>query len=225
MKIGICSDTHGDPMPDFPPECGLVLHAGDLYDFDNIPDPEKAARLVEQIQARQVNFVRGNHDISDDLKLIAAGGDLSGELARVAPGLWIAGIGKGCGHRDLHGDVSVMTPTEAGLVDVCSSVLNAAMGAMKDGDQVILLTHYPARLPGKKKEEGFFFDCVFQVCEALRPAIIVQGHTHRQFGKVVEHDGMTFAWPGPAGMVLDLTPEGAVKVSKLTKIIDRRGKA
>lgn len=224
MRIGICSDTHGELLPDFPSDCGLVLHAGDLYDFDEFADPGKADGIAGQLKDRRVLLVRGNHDITDGLKLFSSR-DLSGMVLRVAPGLWVAGIGRGCGHRDVHGDAVVMTPTESGLIGVCGGVLEAAMGEMRDGDQAILLTHYPARLPGEKEKEGFFFDCVFKVCEALRPAVVVQGHTHGKFGKVVEHDGMTFVWPGPAGMTLDLTPEGQVRLAPRTRVTDkRRGK-
>jgi calcineurin-like phosphoesterase family protein len=225
MRIGICSDTHGEPLPEFPSDCEVVLHAGDLYDFDEVTDPGKADGIAEQLGGRKVLLVRGNHDITDSRKLFS-NRDLSGIVARIAPGMWVAGIGRGCGHRDFHGDAVVMTPTESGLMGVCGGVLEAAMGAMRDGDQVVLLTHYPARLPGKRKagEEGFFFDSVFKVCEALRPAVVVQGHTHNKFGKVVEHDGMTFVWPGPAGMTLDLTPEGQVRLAPRTRITDRRGR-
>jgi calcineurin-like phosphoesterase family protein len=222
LRLGICSDTHGDPLPDFPSDCPLVLHAGDLYDFDQINDPAKATRIVEQVASRKVAFVRGNHDISDDLRIMATC-DLSGGLARLADGLWVAGIGMGCGHRvaGLSG-AEVMTPTEAGLVGVCGRLLQLAVKTMKDGDRSILLTHYPARLPGQRENEGFYFDCVFQVCQALRPLAVVQGHTHSDFGKVQEHDGLVFIHPGPAGMVLEVSPDG-VKTFPVTKVTDKRG--
>lgn len=211
MRMGICSDTHGEPLPEFPDDCEVILHAGDLYDFDEVADPGKADRIVDQVKARNILLVRGNHDITDGLGVFTKR-DISGTVVRVAPGMWVAGIGRSCGHRGLHGDAVVMTPTESGLMGVCGGVLEVAMGKMKDGDQVVLVTHYPARLPGEKEKEGFFFDCVFKVCEALRPAIVVQGHTHSRFGKVKEHDGMTFVWPGPTGMTMSMTPNGQVRL-------------
>lgn len=219
MRIGICSDTHGDPLPEFPTDCELILHAGDLYDFDDLHNTEKAVKLVEQIAAHKVVFVRGNHDITDRLKLMATC-DISRKLARLADGLWIAGIGLGCGHRDGK-KIEVMTPTEGGLVSICGQVLQLAIENMKEGDRSILLTHYPARLPEDKLNEGFYFDCVFQVCQALRPLVVIQGHTHRDFGKKIEHDGMIFVWPGPDGMVLELSQDD-VKISPITKITDKR---
>jgi calcineurin-like phosphoesterase family protein len=219
MRIGICSDTHGNPLPEFPSDCELILHAGDLYDFDELHDVAKARRLVEQVASRKVAFVRGNHDITDHMRIIVTA-DLSGKLARLADWLWVVGIGIGCGNRKAGG-VEVMTPTEGGLVGVCNQVLKLAVEHMKEGDRSILLTHYPARLPDERLDEGFRFDCVFKVAQALRPLAIVQGHTHRDFGRIKEHDGLTFIHPGPQGMILEVTPN-STKTIPLTKITDNR---
>jgi predicted phosphodiesterase len=218
MKIGICSDTHGEPLPEFPTDCEIILHAGDLYDFDDLHDSIKATKIVEQVTTRKVVFVRGNHDITDRMKIMATC-DISGKLARLG-NIWVVGLGLGCGHRDGR-KIEVMIPTEGGLIGICSQLLGLATENMKDGDSSILLTHYPARLPGEKVNEGFYFDCVFKVCQALRPLVVVQGHTHRDFGKVIEYDGMTFVWPGPAGKVLELSSSG-IKIIPVIKITDRR---
>jgi Icc-related predicted phosphoesterase len=135
----------------------------------------------------------------------------------VAPGLWIAGIGMGCGSEG-----SVATPNDALLATVCARLLKAAVENMKEGDQTILLTHYPARMPEAHREEGFFFDCVWQVCQALQPSVVIQGHAHRSFGKVFERDGMTFFWPGPEGGIVEVKPDGRVVTNKLTRVNDRR---
>lgn len=222
MRIGICSDTHGDPLPEFPTDCELILHAGDLYDFDDLHNHAKAIKIVEQVASRKVVFVRGNHDITDRLKIMATC-DISGELTRLADGLWIAGIGLGCGHRD-GCKIEVMTPTEGGLVGICGQLLNLAVENMKEGDRTILLTHYPARFPDQKmNEEGFYFDCVYKVCQALRPLVVIQGHTHKNFGDIEKHDGMTFVWPGHDGMILDLSDGVSLSpIIKVIKVIDKR---
>lgn len=205
IRIGCCSDTHGKPLPAFE-SADLIVHAGDLYDFDKLPNDAHAVKIVEYIRDNRVVFVRGNHDVTDPLKLMKA--DLSARVAKIAPGLWLAGIGMGCA-----GDDAVMLPDEGHLVPLCRKVIDQAVAQFSEGDHCIVVTHYPAKVAEAaphyrgQSTRGFFFDCVRVLCDAMQPITVIQGHTHSMNGKVLQSNGLQYAWPGPRGMMLEVDTE------------------
>lgn len=210
FRFGLCADTHGKPFPKFDSP-RLVIHAGDMYDFGRLPSAEHAVAIVEAVKATPTLFVKGNHDTNDSYKIMKAG-DITGQVCQFVPrrearpALWFVGIGMGCGTED--GGIGL--PSEGHLAKVCGEVLNQAVAKMQDGDQCILVSHYPALVPEVMPflkgygTEGFFFNCVRKVCEALRPLLAIQGHAHSMNGRTIESDGITYVWPGPAGMILEV---------------------
>ena len=235
FRIGLCADTHAKPFPKFE-DPHMVIHAGDMYDFDKLPNTDNAIAIVEAVKATPTLFVRGNHDVTDSYKIMKAG-DVSGQLReflpRVSgsnrPALWFAGIGMGCGTED--GNIAL--PSEGHLRPICASLLKQATEKMKDGDQCIFVTHYPALVPEIKPflrgygTEGFFFDCVRQVCEALQPLLVIQGHAHSMNGRTIESNGITYVWPGPKGMMMEVGPADddsgyVVEVQKCPRSRDKK---
>ena len=179
--VAICSDTHGVPPPHFE-AAAAILHAGDVYDAA----APQAARLALPELRRWVVMtrvpvfaVRGNHDYADPAGFFAAANDVSGRVCAIAPGLLVAGIGLAAQrYYDL--------PGEGDLAVVCRSVARQARRLVTAGDRLILLTHYPPRLPqmpaGTPRGSGLIFDCVRELADELRPVVIVQGHVHELFG-------------------------------------------
>lgn len=218
MKIGCCSDTHGAVGPHrafqqnkLPSLDGvdLVLHAGDLYEFDDITD-DALLDTVDWLSKNKVLFVHGNHDVTDRYQLMV--NNVSGKVARLRDGLWLVGIGWGQAGVD-GAPPDVALPSEAHLIPQCSRILKTALENMSDGDHTIVLTHYPALTPkalaaqnasGFGSTDGFFFDCVKKVCEALNPILVLQGHAHSMTGKAFDENGIKYFWPGPKGATFEV---------------------
>ena len=143
ILLGICSDTHGEALPLWNgAKLDAVLHAGDVYDAptliedDNDPIPRQSVESV----GVPVLAVRGNHDFRDPARFFQAADDLSGQLRMLLPGLWIAGIGFA---PERHYDL----PGESDLESQCRNLSRRARREVTQGEKLILLTHYPPKLP------------------------------------------------------------------------------
>jgi Icc-related predicted phosphoesterase len=190
------------------------LHAGDANngptavgdDSDPLDDPLRcdAANWFRSCSLPQF-IVKGNHDGVDDLRAFTSGTDLTGRVIRIAPRLWLAGIG-------WHGERYYELPLEADLRKVCDVVLRQSRRLVMPNDRLVLLTHYPARYPGVQEVlndrdgGGVWYDCVRGVIEELRPVVVVQGHVHRwartSFTVRVENRDVLALFPGPAGAIV-----------------------
>lgn len=186
-----CSDTHGEVPPVLDDANATAwLHAGDVADgpsavedeSDPLDDPLRAA-AARWYTTRPVPVfvVRGNHDVTDDLGAFAAATDVTGRVSRLADGLWVAGVGWG-------GERYFELPLESDLRAACDDVERMARRLVMPRDRVVLLTHYPPRLPGMRSVDrdppngGLWYDCVRELAESLRPAAVVQGHVHKWAG-------------------------------------------
>jgi Icc-related predicted phosphoesterase len=68
------------------------------------------------------------------------------------------------------------------------------------GDSLILLTHYPPKLPELPCEEvprHWVYRCVADLVDELEPIAVVQGHVHQWFGRQWRREGMLIISPGP----------------------------
>ena len=210
MKFRCLSDTHGE-VPEGSGDSAETawLHAGDLCN-QGVVSPEFSEQL--EIWHRKMHIpvyaVRGNHDCWSAAKCLAAAtSDVSGKTVRIAPNLFLAGVGwSGIAYYDL--------PSEANLQTVCEKVLKSARSQMAPGDRCLLLTHYPAKIPIYKfdgdSDVGFLFNCVAALIEALKPLAVIQGHVHGFFYtdaiyKVGEQN-ILIVNPGPEGGTLTLDP-------------------
>lgn len=201
MLIGCCADTHGRVPPIFE-DANLVLHAGDVYNFDRMNEPA----VYELTRALPTLLVRGNHDITD-AEGIFKGHDLSGQVIDGTPWLrkkvWLVGIG-------MHAGDTAFCPGEAAVAEQCRSVLQQAIDKMGEGDPSIIVSHYPAKLPSRtvsKKASQVYYQCVWTLAEALRPLIVIQGHVHRDAGRGFEHNGIKYFFPGPSGARIHIDDE------------------
>jgi Icc-related predicted phosphoesterase len=212
LRFLCLSDTHGHPLPRFSEhEVGAWLHAGDFCDMGAQLMGATARRMIEQwaVERRVPAIaVRGNHDCGNGAYFLASCmWDITEKVLRFAPHLLIAVIGwSGIDFRDI--------PIETALGEVCQKVIASARVQMAAEDQLVLLTHYPARLPevfppGRKT--GIAYDCVRAVIDLLHPMAVVQGHQHALFQSqgVYEKDGRRslIANPGPLGGVLKIDIE------------------
>jgi Icc-related predicted phosphoesterase len=186
-RLLCCSDTHGR-LPPALDEAGATawLHAGDVANgpelvadgSDPLADPlrEPVARWFAS-RPIPVVLVRGNHDTADDFGAFRVAGDATGKVVRLADGLVVTGVGA-CGERYFE------LPLESDLRAVCDSVKRQAARLVMPSDRLVLLTHYPPRLPGMRaierdvRDGGLWYDCVRELAETLRPVAIVQGHVH-----------------------------------------------
>ena len=191
-RLLCCSDTHGRRPPALD-EAGATawLHAGDVTDgpsavadddSDPLHDPLRApvARWFAD-RTIPVFVVAGNHDTVDDFHAFRAATDATRRVRPVAERLFVAGVG-------WHGERYFELPLESDLRAVCDQVDRQARRLVMPRDRVILLTHYPPRLPGMRAVErdvpsgGVWYDCVRELAEALRPVAVVQGHVHAWAG-------------------------------------------
>jgi Icc-related predicted phosphoesterase len=143
--------------------------------------------------------VRGNHDVDG---LPPGVDDVTGRVVRLADRLWLAGVG-------WSGRVYADLPGESDLEPACRSVERMALRLVMPGDALVLLTHYPADLPGLfpdvGRRDGVVFDCVHRLIDTLRPMAVVQGHVHEWFGLAARCN-----WPvGRATLILNPGPGAA----------------
>jgi predicted phosphodiesterase len=205
--IGCCSDTHGLVPPPLL-EAEVVLHAGDVYEFDKLVEPG----VWEMTRALNTLLVRGNHDCTDPAGIFDGAHDISGRVVPLnAPGpgprLWAVGIGMAC-------ETPTLCPGDPMLYGQCVRVLDEALRVMRDGDASIIVTHYPALTKARKARRRkknpsnyCYYENVQLLAEALRPIAVVQGHVHRQAGRIEEEDGILYLWPGAEGKILEVADD------------------
>jgi Icc-related predicted phosphoesterase len=227
IQLACCSDTH-DGLPPAVELTGMAawLHAGDVYEG---PDHALSAGAREDDWLRREDFkkgeplrqwtaeqavpvytVRGNHDGSDYWKIFDSWQDVGGRVVQLADHLFAAGLGW-CGDR--YSD----TPGESDLEPICQMLIRQAMRRVTPNDSLVLLTHYPALLPGlfplPGRTEGVAFECIRRLIEQLAPIAVVQGHAHDWFGLsgYFSHTaGTTLVLnPGPRGAVLSVDTANA----------------
>jgi Icc-related predicted phosphoesterase len=215
------SDTH-DRLPPVIDQPGVVavLHAGDFCSGENQEAIRRAGSNAQDMRewvfghrhrVRQwldqcrvpIYAVRGNHDVADTWGFFAAANDVTGRVMELVPGLFIAGIGWiGERYYDL--------PLERDLDLVCQAIWRQAMRQVGHDDRLILLTHYPGRLPpagqGPTPPPDAAFHCIAQLIETLHPEAVVQGHVHSLSGRSWWHplaSGKTLVVnPGSTGGLL-----------------------
>jgi Icc-related predicted phosphoesterase len=231
-RLFCCSDTHGR-LPDLPAgPFDATLHAGDVYKGaelsrrgrDESPmrlpgwvDPDTAAveRWIET--AGPVCVVRGNHDLADPHEFFRRSDDVTGRVIRVGDGLLIAGLG-------WHGERYYELPGESEMSAVCESVRRQLRRLCSSRDSVVLVTHYPPKLPEifphRVPETGWWHACTRALVDEITPALVVQGHIHELAGEIAEVQtpaGATLVVsPGKRGMVLTIDPaERAARVERV----------
>lgn len=212
QKFICCSDTHGIPPRfdenKFGPESehAAWLHAGDFYNrvrsYGWVEWP--ALRRWHAERQIPVHMVRGNHDCKDT-ECVQGKCSIEGIVTKIAPKLFVVGIGwSGNDFFDL--------PGESDLMPVCSDVLRQAMFKMQPGDHSIVVSHYPALIKevygDVHSPEGWMFDCVAKVLDALRPLALVTGHIHELFGQAGTWNGTLLLHPGDVPGVLTVNDDG-----------------
>ncbi|MGC4115832.1 MAG: metallophosphoesterase [Myxococcales bacterium] len=216
-RLLCCSDTH-DRLPPALPEDGAAawLHAGDVYEDPRFggeqlpaaadwqdPDHPDVAAWAETRKV-PVFGVRGNHDFADPFRFFASGRNLSGRAVRLAKDLVLAGVG-------WAGD-DVCPPFDRELAEVCAHVAGAVDRVRVDGDRIVLVSHYPGRVPGLFPDDpfgrlsDFCFPCVTELVLAIEPVVVVQGHIHQWAG----HQAKLKLAGGRTTLVVALGPAGAV---------------
>ena len=206
VLLGCCSDTHGQVLPHWNGRgIAAVLHAGDVYDAPSLieDDDDPLARASAQSVVVPLFAVRGNHDHADPGGFFRSAKDLSpGRLYRLSPKLWVGGIGFAPRrYYDL--------PGESDLEPSCVELARQARHLLAGDDEVILLTHYPPKLPEMPCGDvpaTWTYGCIASLVEELRPAAVIQGHVHEWFGKQWRSGPTLVVSPGPVGCVLALAP-------------------
>ena len=209
VRVICCSDTHSRQLPGAD-ETGAAtwLHSGDIYEAvaprNNAAQKSACEAVARWLEGRRIPVfaVRGNHDILDPAGFFDGGRDLTGHVRKVADHLWLAGIG-------WFGDRPYDTPGESDLEKICDSVRRQALRQVMPSDRLILLTHYPAKVPGLFPLAGYavggVLDCVRRLVEDLKPVAVVQGHVHEWFGT-----SATFEYAGGRSLLVNPGPSGAI---------------
>ena len=204
LRFFCFADVHSGVLPAASDLDGW-LFAGDLYGRPTGDDLSLAGRFAGEAgdwiasRRKPVFSVRGNHDFKDAGGFFRRSSEVTwGQVLPAGPSLVVAGIG-------WHGDRCYDLPWVGHLSKYCSRVEDECE-KLPAGTRVILLSHYPARLPGLAPDgcqgEGMAFDCIRALIEAIRPIAVVQGHVHESFGRCVNHAGCPLVCPGPKGGVL-----------------------
>lgn len=187
-RILCCSDTHAELPPQLDESEAIAwLHGGDVVDgptlvgddADPLDDPLRAPTARWFTDRRvPVFIVRGNHDTADELRAFQNGRDITGDVVRIAAELCVAGVG-------WTGERYFELPLESDLKTVCDAVRRNAARVLTPDDHLVLLTHYPPRLPGMRELQndppngGLWYDAVRELMEELPVVAVVQGHVHR----------------------------------------------
>ncbi len=208
IKLGICTDTHGEYLPRWDGRrLDAVLHGGDVYDAPALAHGYGylSPRAWAASQGVPVLAVRGNHDYRDMDGFFSKVDDISGAVRRLSKGLLVAGVG-------LAPEWYCDAPGEGDLGPQCCRVARMALRQATRREHIILLTHYPPRLPelacGGLPVNGTY-ECVADMVGKLRPTAVVFGHLHDWFGRHWRQpNGTLVVNPGPAGGVLTIGSSG-----------------
>jgi len=191
MKIACVSDNHSHAPPPIQ-DVDFWLHAGDIYDGRNHKLHDSWLKIPE------IYAVRGNHDYYDHKKFMKPEVEVTGIVREVRPGFFIVGIGW-CSNRFFE------LPLNDNIAKCCHEVLRQCLFKMKDRDQSIILSHYAPltdKIVGGSKE-GWMYNSIQKVVEAIKPIAVVYGHIHDLFGQTYVKDGTLYICAGPKGGVLD----------------------
>jgi Icc-related predicted phosphoesterase len=215
-RLMCCSDTHGKapPVPQGAP-VHAWLHAGDAYEGPTIAhddeEPLPGDPIAEPMRAwlrtcgAPIYGVHGNHDVADPYGWFGSIEAVDRRVARLAPRLVIVGIG-------WNGEKYYELPGESDLQRVCNSARRQVLRLTLPSDRIVLLTHYPPRMPGlfpmkhsTATEPGS--EAVANFLREVRPVLVVQGHEHFWFGRTadVELEGgrrCLIVNPGASGMLV-----------------------
>lgn len=224
LKLACFSDTHGKGA--VVPPCDAILHAGDAYNylrkghFGGDSNDFEAMGMFRY--SGRLFAVRGNHDVSDPVDFFGKTHDVSRASAEIGDGIYVIGVGwAGNNFFDL--------PGEDDLARVCARALEVSAQIIPEGAPCVVLSHYPAFMPYKLGDgfiqaplnQGWMFDCVMKVIEAVRPVLVVQGHMHELFGtthKIALEGGEPLVvFPGPAGMLVEID-----KAAMSAKVIEEK---
>jgi Icc-related predicted phosphoesterase len=230
FELPCFSDTHGTPPPNINEDSAAAwLFAGDFYngpESENSPtttdDPATkllypASSWIEQ-RGIPVLALHGNHDVCDPWRFFSRENCVDGAVTRLADNLLVAGIG-------WHGERYFEIPLESDLEPLCDSVRRQVLLMANSRDLIVLMTHYPPRLPevfsGGEYENPGWYQSLRQLAEDLRPVAIIQGHNHHWHGQLgtVNFGGREClcVQPGPEGMRLSIGSDEA----QLPKIVFR----
>jgi Icc-related predicted phosphoesterase len=222
-RLLCCSDTHGQRAPDLAETGALAwLHAGDVYDGPSISagddHPLTGAPLAEPVrswlQSRTVPVlgVRGNHDVGDPYGWFDVAEPVDERVRRLGPNLVVAGLG-------WHGERYYECPVESDLETACERLRRQLLRVTNRSDLVILLTHYPPRVPGLFPMKPGAVECagyeaISRLVQEVQPILIVQGHEHFWFGQVATIEfgerSTLVVNPGPRGMTVTVDLERCV---------------
>jgi Icc-related predicted phosphoesterase len=201
VDVFCCSDTHGS-VPNPAEGADLILHAGDFYNRPRVKRPPEISDELDRyvnvvLEDRSWFAVRGNHDCVDPLGFFSYPHDVGGRVEVLDDGTFLVGIG-------WHGEVFYELPDNRAMSHMCAATLMACARKMRDGDRSILLTHYCPTGAGLPPEEGWFYEPLRDMMDALRPLAVIQGHSHPFFGMtwVDEEFGTKVICPGPEGVIL-----------------------
>jgi Icc-related predicted phosphoesterase len=202
----ICkSDTHG-LIPGIHDESDIAgwLHAGDFY---NRLTPHAVPATFDHLSkwyknlTKPLYIVRGNHDCFDLQSIFKAANHIEGSLVEAAPKVWVAGMGwSGYNFFDL--------PREMDLEKQRDDIIRQASFKLKSGDRSILLSHYPAWIKSiydnGSDPDGWLFENVRDVIDAIKPAAFITGHIHELFGQSAMYNGTLIVHVGPSGGTLSV---------------------
>ncbi len=107
----------------------------------------------------------------------------------------------------------IAPPLDGELAEVCARVGGAVERERREGDRVVVLSHYPVYAPGLFPDDSFnrlsdfCYRAVTGLVMTLEPVLVVQGHIHQWFGrtarmKLVGRRSTLVVMPGPEGMVV-----------------------
>ena len=107
---------------------------------------------------------------------------------------------------------------------VCESVRRQLCRLAGSKDHVVLVTHYPPKLPElfahRIPEVGWWHACTRSLVEEFAPVLVVQGHIHELAGEIAEFRtsiGTTLVVsPGKRGMVVTFDwSDGVARVDRV----------
>jgi len=196
MIISAYSDTHGK-RPPITITGDIILHAGDIYEDDRHIEGVKEWDNI----SKRILAVRGNHDAFDPIKFFE---NREFKICQIDEKLWVIGVGFAT--KDLSYGLYAI-PTERTISKIVAKTLEHTIDLIPQGDQTIILSHYAPASELYGSEEGWFFNSITKMCEALKPLALLHGHTHNLFGRNY-YIGETPVWSlGPKGFTF--TVEGS----------------
>lgn len=218
MRLFCFSDTHQRALPECKPAPDVWLFAGDLYD-----KPDRGSLTTEDVEFRRavqawrnthpqpIYAVKGNHDLHDRANFFGQSVDLTdGDIRHLGNDLFVAGLG-------WTGQHFFELPLETHLIDRCLRIEDEWARLGRRG-RLILMTHYPPNdpkvIPYMGENNGFFYDCIRNLIDEVRPVAVIVGHSHVHFGLVTRMGDSVVVFPGRNGRMLTVEDD-RVDISQL----------